>query len=194
MLKVQTNINFPRARFVAWRKGWVLPARFGGTVDDDSCPYLVEVELAVREGRVECTAVRFVQRDDGPPVTPRRLRGTKEEPVPLTAYIKAVVANTAFVADAASGAMSCSLVPDDELAAVVREVGDEARKGGRRPKERSHLEAVAKVYSEAKAAGRNARQAVESDSRWGPVAASTAARWIRAAKDADIIKEKGKRR
>ena len=59
--------------------------------------------------------------------------------------------------------------------------------------ERAHLEAVAKVFREAEAAGEPPRRAVERDRRWGPVGPSVAARWIRAARDEGLLDEPKKK-
>jgi hypothetical protein len=175
--------GMPANSFVRWRDGWVLPFPCAGMVDDPACPYQVELDLEVVEGRVECAAARFVQRRDGPPVSPRRVRD-----VPLTAYVKALVAELA-VLEADLPRSPYAAVPPAEGLIAGSVVDDDGRKRGRRPKEHAHLEAVAKVFRQAEAAGVPARQAVQRDKRWGPVGPSTAARWVRAARDAGLLDE-----
>jgi hypothetical protein len=181
-----------RGGLLPWRQDLVLPAHFKASIDDEPCAYLLELHLAVHEGEAVCTSARFIQREGGPPVTPRGIRA-----VPLTAYARAVTASAAYRVkedpagdvklmsataggdyveeDASRGFKLTPLTTDDEMAAAF----EQARPAGQRGRHRltdGFLEEVARVYRAALEAGDAApRRAVQ---QWQGVPTQTAARWV----------------
>lgn len=186
-----------------WRHDLVLPARFKAAIDDETVPYLLELHLAVHEGEAVCTAARFVQREGGPPITPRGVRT-----VPLTRYVRAATACAAWRVeeDAAGGVRLMSVSPDGEhvedagrsfkltpvaTGAEVAAAFEQTRPAGERGRRRltdEFLEDVAKVYRAALEAGDAApRRAVQEWQKGAP--SQTAARWVAEARRRGFLGE-----
>jgi hypothetical protein len=189
--KVRVEANPMRDGALPWRHNLVLPARFKATIDDETLPYLLELDLAVHEGEAGCTAARFVQREGGPLITPRGVRA-----VPLTQYVRAATACAALRVEKDVGggytlvhvtteaghveedAGSFKLTPvttGAEVAAAFEQTRPAGERGRRRLTD-EFLEEVANVYRTALEAGDAApRRAVQE---WQGVPTQTAARWI----------------
>lgn len=171
---------------VQWRPGWALPPRFTGRVDDDDAPYVVELELVVRDRQVHCRSLRFSQREDGPPVQARHLREH-----PIQSYIRLIVTGMAMAAtETEPGTWRFSPARDEQLPEVFAETERAAAPPRRMTDE--HLAEVADVYRRARKESRAPRKAVQADERWAPVPENTAARWIRAARDRGLLDEPDK--
>jgi hypothetical protein len=168
---------------VAWRPGFALPRRFRAKVNDPQHPYLVDLDLSVHEGEVQCDSVRISRRSGGPPVTARRAR------LPLDRYVREAAVCAAWRITGVKEDGTYVLEPmesdsDDDRAWTA------ARPGRRKTRWKmtdEHLKAVAEVY---RANPKRPRQAVQNDPQWAPLEPSTAARWIRAAKDAGLLEER----
>jgi hypothetical protein len=170
------NIQIAERHFLngllPWRPGWLLPVRFTAVIDDEQViDYQLELDLALVDGEAVCVAARFVQRDGGPPITPRAIRR-----VPLAQYVRAAAG-----AAAVSAADLTRIGHVDETAAAFA-----ATRGGyRRHYTDMFLREVAKVYRGALEAGSGApRKAVQE---WQGVSTQTAARWIAEARRRGIL-------
>jgi hypothetical protein len=131
----------------------------------------LELDLTVVDGEAVCAAARFVQRDGGPPITPRAIRR-----VPLAQYVRAAAG-----AAAVSATDLTHIGHDDETGAAFIAI----RGGYRHLYTDQFLREVAKVYREALAAGSAApRKAVQE---WQGVSTQTAARWIAEARKRGIL-------
>jgi hypothetical protein len=148
---------------VPWRRGLFLPARFGATVASD--PFVIVLEIEVRDRRPACVAVS-VRREDGGPVTTRDLRMLH-----LTHYL--ALAAGAAAMRGARGEGIVTLEPAVGEMIVQRE--DVQRLGRPRVGE-DRLRETVEVYL---GAARAPRRAVE---RYFGVSSATAARYIAAAR------------
>lgn len=148
---------------VPWRRGLFLPARFGATVESD--PFVIELEIEVRDRRAACAAVS-VRRQDAGPVTTRDLRK-----LPLTHYLA-----LASGAAAMRGAVGEGIVTLEPAVGEMTVERADVQRLGRRRVDDDCLRKTAEVYRNA---NRAPREAVIEYFR---VSASTAARYIAAAR------------
>lgn len=149
-------------------------------MDDESVPYIVNLALAVEGGSPVIEGVQLERRPGTPPLSSRVVRQVR-----VGEYAQAAATLAAFRAEHQPDG-SVSFEPA-QSSGTFDVVPDDSR--GRRMTP-SHLQAVAAVYNAAVAAGSRApRKAVADDARWRPVPPNTAARWVRAARDAGLIPE-----
>jgi hypothetical protein len=149
----------PGAGFVPWRTDYWLPRHWRTTLDGEHLPYRVELEFATRNGTPECRAVRLVARDDGEAIMASRVRNIRLDECTR-------VAVTAAAMRVEHRGDEIVFTPGD------RDLTERVEQASR-PGSDDHLREVARVYNQA---SEKPTQAVER--ALGPVAHSTAARWV----------------
>lgn len=177
MCSVAVRLNFDESIGLLtgaahWRGDFYLPLRWFVEVDDDSCPYLVRLEIVVEGHDPTLCGVRFERRSGGPPVSARGVRQVR-----LDEYLRLALRSSAYRAVGGR--------PEAGFERVYKMEDFDAEP--LQPDER--LDAVAEVYRTALQAGQAPRMAVQEDPRWGPLPANTAARWIREARDAGRLED-----
>jgi len=155
-------------------EGLHLPPRYAFEVDDDVCPFLVEIHVAVVEGQPRCAELRCRPRPGGPPVSSEGLRR-----LPLGRYLRE------------SASLYAVRAQFDEQGEIVflqdTGTGDEeplARAAKQRPRRQMTddlLRDVARVYTEAES---KPTQAVMR--RFG-LSRPTAGRWVMVARERDFL-------
>jgi hypothetical protein len=155
---------------VPWQRGLFLPARFGATVASD--PFVIVLEIEVRDRRPVCVAVS-VRREGAGPVTTRDLRMLH-----LTHYL--ALAAGAAAMRGARGEGIVTLEPAVGEMIVQRE---DVQRLGRAKVDEGRLRETAEVY---RSASRARRRAVE---RHFGVSPATAARYIAAARARDYLEK-----
>ena len=152
-------------------EGLHLPPRYGVEVDDDACPFLVELQVVVSDGRPRCSEVRFRQRPDGAPVTSESLRA-----VPLARFLReSTAAYSVWVQYGADGEVMFV------QASGRGDMPAHDRAAARRPRRQltdDLLRQVAEVMAEAPST-----PVVAVMRRFGPMSRATASRWRKAALD-----------
>lgn len=163
---------------IGWRPGYALPSKFTATVDGEDLPYLVELDLVASDEEVHCTAVRFVAREDGEPITARRLRDTR-----LGECVHSALASALRPVIEKPGSIVIPLAGGLVDVTKEFEIGrpDAARRKWVLTPE--HLREVARVYLEAE--GKKPTETVQNNPRWAPQTHSTAARWVHEARRRD---------
>ena len=161
----------PGQGFVAWRAGHALPRTWSTTIDAEHLPYVVELGFTADEGTgPRCVALNLASRDNGEPVTARRLRG-----VPIGECIQLAIASAAAREERRT----------DEVVFHLGSPDIEENLEHTTPRmSREHLKAVADVY---RAAPKQPTLAVEQ--AFAPVPRSTVSRWIRRARDLGLIED-----
>jgi hypothetical protein len=170
-----------------WKDDLWLPRNWEVIVDDRSLLHLVTLRIVMEDRVPILDSVSVHRRAGGPPVTHRAMR-----PVRVSEYLQQAcrVAAMTRTRDGNSVSYEPAFTVDQEFEIHP----DLTLSGPSRPTRitEAHLAEVAECYNDAVAAGsRTPRLAVQNDSRWGPVPAQTAARWIRLAKDRELIKDQG---
>jgi len=156
---------------VEWRRDKGLPRSWRATLEADHLPYVVELDLvASEEHGPSCRAVRMAARDDGEPISARRLRD-----VPVAECIQVAVGMAAIPIKRHADKIEFLMGGQPEYAGRFPEAFELAREI--RPQKAStsdeHLREVARVYM---AASEKPTRAVEQE--FGPISHSTAARWV----------------
>jgi hypothetical protein len=149
----------PGGGFVSWRPDYALPRRWRTTLDAEHLPYRVELEFATRNGTPECWAMRLVARDDGEAISASRVRVIRIEECIRVAITAAAMRIERRGEEIVFTPGSPDLTERVELAS--------------RPGSDDHLREVAKVYEQA-----SEKPTLAVQQALGPVAHSTAARWV----------------
>lgn len=178
----------PGKGFVDWHRPYALPRRFKATVEGDSLPYIVHLEMSAGEHGVEGNAVHYERREGGPPITSRGVRS-----LPLGEVIQTAVAAAAW--EKREGPGSITYVPggDPDLTDRFEVAAPASLRPGQRVTD-EHLQRVAKVYE---AALETPTRAVQEHREWAPISYSTAARWVGEARRRGLLAkppERGKGR
>jgi hypothetical protein len=162
----------------------VLPGRYTVEVDDPEVGTM-QVEVVVEGGRPVCEALEVRRHHGGPPVSAESLRR-----VALGRYLRASAALAAMrVRENQDGSMTVEPVEANDADEAGRLRDADKRAGGRgrrRTITDDHLREVAAVYTaelvRAREGGQRAPTAAVAK-RWA-VAAPTASRWVRLAREA----------
>jgi hypothetical protein len=145
--------------FVSWRPDFALPRRWRSTLDAEHLSYGVELEFATRNGTPECWALRLVARDDGEAISASRVRAIRIEECIRVAITAAAMRVERRGDEIVFTPGSRDLTERVELAS--------------RPGSDEHLREVAKVYEQA-----SEKPTLAVEQAFGPIAHSTAARWV----------------
>ncbi len=164
-------------------EGLYLTTRYAVEVDDPGCPVLVEVHVAVSDGRPECIELHCRPRAGGPPVSSEALRS-----VPLARYLRQ---STALYSVKVTGHGDNELVQatgSGDVPLLIRA----AKVRARRQMTDELLRAVAEVYTVAESKPVVAVMAEFQVSR------PTANRWVALARESGYLPlrapKKGKKR
>lgn len=169
-MDVRVTFNFPKAGFASIGHGRAAPSRFTAEVDDPRCDYLLTLTLEVEREAAQCQAMEVRRRDGGPVVTATGLRNVR-----LKEYIAEATSAVAMEVRADGDGQGWTLYP----ARGTQEDGAIAVAMGERDRD---LAEVARVYSEAVAAGRPPTKAVAGHFNISPATADRRVRAARAAK------------
>jgi hypothetical protein len=162
-----------------WRPGFAIPARFTTTIDGDWLPYRVELDLAVNDDEVSCSAVKLEAREDGEPVTARGMRG-----IPLGECIRLATASALRPTRHEAGQVVVDLLgPRAERRDNMAEQ-ELASRGPQRRMSEDWLREAAEIYSSAE---EKPTQAVERLHSQAPISYSTAARWVMQARQRGFL-------
>jgi hypothetical protein len=162
-------------RWVPWRDDYMPPDPCRGIFDADWLPGTVELELTVGEDQVHCAAITVRAREDEP-LTARGLRN-----IPLGAFIRLATALTL-----------APIETDNTGRRVINMTAPYAPSDVSAPRARRHiseacLQEVATIYMRAIEEEEPPTRAVEHRHSLAPISYQTAARWVRLARDADLL-------
>ena len=148
-----------------WRRDYGLPRSWRTTLEAEHLPFAVELDFVhSAEHGPSCRAIRMVARDDGEPISARRVRD-----VPVRECIRVAIGMAAIpITRHADGRIEFLMGGQPEYARRFPEAYELARD----TTSDEHLREVAEVY---KAAGEKPTQAVE---KHFVTSHSTAARWV----------------
>jgi hypothetical protein len=162
----------PRGGFVSWRPGYGLPLHWTTSIDRADLPYVVELEFASGEAGPRCEALQVRAREDGQPITARRIRD-----IPIAECIQLAIASAAVREEHEPNVVSYTLGGTD-----LTEQAKLARSPEHGTGSDAHLREIAKTYNEATT---NKTQAVQD--AWPFYSYSTCARWVMEARRRGFI-------
>lgn len=162
----------PGGGFVSWRGGYGLPFRWTTSLDREELPYVVELDFATSEAGPQCRAVRFSARENGEPISARRVRD-----VPIAECIQLAIASAAVREERGPGVVTYRLGGSD-----VSEQAKLARSPEHGTSSDEHLRKIAKTYRNA---DKNPTQAVQD--AWPFYSYSTVARWVMEARRRGLL-------
>jgi hypothetical protein len=162
---------------VPFGEGLSLPAGYEVRVDDDQFPCVVELEVAVVDGRPQCRELRVSAREGGPPVTSEEIRR-----LPIAGFLRHTAQYAAYRHELLpNGSVKFTPIADQDIDAVY---GQLRRRGPRRGRDHERLKEVAGIYQAALARRDPPTQTVANVMS---VAQSTAAKLVRAARNEGLL-------
>jgi hypothetical protein len=162
---VQVQLRVPEARAIRFGDaGFALWDRYTVKVDDPKIPYLLDLEVAVRQGRgPTCESMRCTQRPDGPTVSTEGIRRLPVAGILVSTALYAAVSVETFKSSARVSPVTAAEMRSPEFRAFERMLASgPRRRPGRRPTDDDRLEQVAEVYRAAVALGEPPTMAVHT--------------------------------